>query len=59
VDRLISRIGDEDFSAVVRIAIGAACCPTHAVEAASLEQRAMSHFTVNWRTPPRASADES
>jgi hypothetical protein len=57
IDRLVSRIGSHEFPTVMRIAMGAACCPTHAVDAATLKHRAVSHATVNWRTPVRASAD--
>ena len=57
IDRLVTRIGSHEFPTILRIAIGVACCPTHAVDAASLKHRAISHSIVNWRTPVRASAD--
>ena len=42
IDRLIDRIENHEFPTALRIAIGAACYPTHAVDAASLKRQAMS-----------------
>jgi GGDEF domain-containing protein len=49
IDRLVQRIDDYDFARPLRISVGAACYPTHAVDADSLRQRAMAHPVVNWR----------
>ncbi len=43
VDRLVSRIEHYEFPTPLRIAVGAACYPTHAADAASLKQQALSH----------------
>jgi len=49
IDRLVQRIGHYEFSTPLRISVGAACFPTHAVDPDSLKQQAMSHPVVNWR----------
>ena len=49
IDRLVQRIDSYDFPAPLRISVGAACYPTHAVDADSLRQQAISHPVVNWR----------
>jgi PleD family two-component response regulator len=49
IDRLLSRIENYEFPTPLRIAVGAACYPTHAVNAETLKQQAMSHPIVNWR----------
>jgi GGDEF domain-containing protein len=49
IDRLVQRIDDYEFSAPLRISVGAACYPTHAVDPDSLKQQALSHPVVNWR----------
>ena len=49
VDRLLSIMADYELPATLRITVGAACCPTNAVDAASLKREAMSHPIVNWR----------
>ena len=36
----------------VRISVGAACYPTHAVDAESLRKKALTHPVVNWRGGP-------
>ena len=38
-----------EFATALRIAVGAACYPTHAVDAESLKRQAMSRPIVNWR----------
>jgi hypothetical protein len=43
IDRLMSRLAYYDFHAPVSIAVGAACCPTHAVDAESLRRQATSY----------------
>jgi PleD family two-component response regulator len=49
IDRLVSRIENYEFPTALRIAVGAACYPTHAVDADSLKRQALSHPLVNWR----------
>lgn len=49
IDRLMQRIDRYEFPAPVRISVGAACYPTHAVDADSLKQQALTHPVVNWR----------
>ena len=55
IDRLVARIENYEFPTVLRIAVGAACYPTHAVDADSLKRQAMSHPIVNWRAGIRPS----
>lgn len=52
IDRLVQRIDSYDFPTPLRISVGAACYPTHAVDAPSLEHEAVSHPVVNWRGGP-------
>lgn len=59
INRLISRIEDYEFQAPLRIAVGAACYPTHAVDAESLKRQAMTRLFVNWRGGLRASAAQN
>jgi GGDEF domain-containing protein len=59
VERLVSRIENYEFSNALRIAVGAACYPTHAVDAESLKRQALSRPIVNWRGGVRASADQN
>jgi GGDEF domain-containing protein len=49
IDRLVSRIDSYDFPTPLRISVGAACYPTHAVDAASLRRQAVSHPVISWR----------
>ena len=49
IDRLVQRIDNYEFSTPLRISVGAACYPTHAVDSSSLKQEALSHPVVNWR----------
>ena len=49
IDRVVARIDHYEFPAPLRIAVGAACYPTHAVDAASLKRQAMTRPIVNWR----------
>jgi PleD family two-component response regulator len=58
IDRLVSRIEHHEFPTALRIAVGAACYPTHAVDADSLKRQAMSRPIVNWRGGP-SSADHN
>ena len=57
IDRLVSRIENYEFPTALRIAVGAACYPTHAVDATSLKRQAMSRPLVNWRGGHQISAD--
>ena len=59
IDRLVSRIENYEFPNLLRIAVGAACYPTHAVDAESLKRQAMSHPIVNSRGRIRSSADQN
>jgi GGDEF domain-containing protein len=56
IDRLVSRIGNYEFPTALRIAVGAACYPTHAVDADSLKRQALSRPIVNWRGGLRSSS---
>jgi diguanylate cyclase with GGDEF domain len=58
IDRIVSRIESYEFPTPIRIAVGAACYPTHAVDADSLKRQAMSRPIVNWRGG-RSSADHN
>ena len=49
INRLVSRIESHAFQTPMRIAVGAASYPTHAVDADSLKRQALSHPIVNWR----------
>jgi GGDEF domain-containing protein len=58
IDRLVSRIDSYDFPTPLRISVGAACYPTHAVDADSLKRQAVSRPVVSWRggsSTPRTS----
>ena len=55
IDRLIARIENYDFQTTLRIAVGAACYPTHAVDVDSLKREASSRPVVNWRRGTRSS----
>ena len=49
IDRLVSRIDNYDFRTPLRISVGAACYPTHAVDADSLKRQAFSRPVISWR----------
>jgi GGDEF domain-containing protein len=57
IDRLVPLIEYYEFPNPLRIAVGAACCPTHAVDGDSLKRQAMSRPLVNWRGGVRSSPD--
>ena len=59
IDRLVSRIANYEFPTVLRIAVGAACYPTHAVDADSLKRQARSRPIINWRGGIRSSDDQN
>jgi hypothetical protein len=52
IDRLVSRIDSYDFPTPLRISVGAACYPTHAVDSDSLKRQAVSRPVVSWRRGP-------
>ena len=49
IERLIQRIDSTDFPTPLRISMGAACYPTHAVDAGALKQQALTRPIVHWR----------
>ena len=49
IDRLVSRIDSYDFPTPLRISVGAACYPTHAVDADTLKRQAISRPLISWR----------
>jgi len=49
IDRLVQRIDNYDFPTPLRISVGAACYPTHAVDSSSLKRQAVSRPVVSWR----------
>jgi hypothetical protein len=49
IDRVVARIENYEFQNALRIGVGAACYPTHAVDAESLKRQALSRPLVNWR----------
>jgi GGDEF domain-containing protein len=52
IDRLVQRIDNYDFPTPLRISVGAACYPTHAVDSPSLKRQAVSRPVVSWRGGP-------
>ena len=50
IDRLIHQIDHYEFTTPLRISVGAACYPTHAVDAGALKRQAVSHPVVSWRS---------
>jgi hypothetical protein len=59
INRLVSRIENYEFPTQMRIAVGAACYPTHAVDAESLKRQALSRPVVNLRGGIHTSADQN
>ena len=65
IDRLMSRIDNYEFPTALRIAVGAAGYPTHAVDAESLKRQAVTQPIVSWRggnrppEPSRSSPDQN
>jgi hypothetical protein len=59
IDRLAFRIENYEFQTTLRIAIGAACYPTHAVDFASLKREALSRSIVNWLRGSRMSVQQN
>jgi PleD family two-component response regulator len=59
IGRLVARIENYEFPTALRIAVGAACYPTHAVDADSLKRQALSRPIVNWRGSLHSPADQN
>jgi GGDEF domain-containing protein len=59
IDRLVARIENYKFPTPLRINVGAACYPTHAVDAESLKRQALAHPIVNWRGGVRPLLDSN
>ena len=59
IDRLMARIDHYDFPTPLRLAVGAACYPTHAIDADSLKQQAISRPVVSWRGGSPASRNST
>ena len=59
IDRVVSRIENYEFPNALRIAVGAACYPTHAVDAESLKRQALSRPIVHWRGGVHSNADQN
>jgi hypothetical protein len=55
IDRLFARIRNYEFPTALQITMGAACYPTHAMDADSLKRQALSRPVANWRGMPDAS----
>ena len=55
----VARIQTYKFPNALRIAIGAACYPTHAIVAESLKRQALSRPLVNWRGGLKPSPDQN
>jgi hypothetical protein len=53
IDRLVQRIDSYDFPTPLRISLGAACYPTHGVDAGSLKRQALSRPVASWRGPAK------
>ena len=49
IDRLFARIDNYELPAPLRIAVGAACYPTHAVDAVGLKRQATNRSVACWR----------
>ena len=49
IDRLVQRIDSYDFPTPLQISMGAACYPTHAVDADALKHQALTRPIVHWR----------
>ena len=49
IDRLMERMNHYDFPAPLRLSVGAACYPTDAVDAESLQREAVLHPVISWR----------
>ncbi len=52
IERVLAQIDDHQFPTPLSVALGAACCPTDAVDAESLQREALSRPMVSARRPP-------
>ena len=59
IDRLAGRMENYAFPSALHIAVGAACYPTHAVDAESLKLQAASRPIFRWRGGLQSSADQN
>ena len=59
IDRVVSHIEHYEFPTALRIAVGAACYPTHASDAGALRREAMTRPLVNWRGGDRPDGDQN
>jgi GGDEF domain-containing protein len=59
ITRLVGRIEHYEFPTALRLAVGAACYPTHAVDAESLKRQALSHPIVQWRAGLQSNTDSN
>jgi GGDEF domain-containing protein len=59
IDRLVERIEQYQFVSDIRVAIGAACYPVHAVDLVSLERTAAAHPIVSVRRSPAPAQDDA
>lgn len=59
IDRVMSRVSHYQFPSPLRISVGAACYPTHAVDAGALKRQALARSIVNWRTGEPAPRNSS
>jgi GGDEF domain-containing protein len=59
IDRLVSSVESYDFRTVLSIAVGAACCPTHAVDLDSLKRQARARPVASWPAGTRLSPAEN
>jgi GGDEF domain-containing protein len=50
IDRVRARLEAHSFAHPVRIVVGAACYPTHAVDAATLNQQAKARPIASWQS---------
>jgi len=54
IDRVVSRIENYQFPTALRLAAGAACYPTDAIDAESLKRQAIARPVVQWRGGPQS-----
>jgi hypothetical protein len=59
VNRVLSRIENYEFPIALRLAIFAACYPTHAADIESLKRQAVHRPIANWRGGATESGDRN
>jgi GGDEF domain-containing protein len=57
INRLVSRLETHGFSAPLRVVLGAASYPTHAVDAGALKREALARPVARWRGGLQQPAD--